>query len=94
MLQDSLLSPTRQAHIYAAGFLTILTLGTLATIALCLASIWFLVELAQLLLAAIVESCSTIAATYTAADPLVRFLMLVAIGYLIYSVGRRAIARR
>jgi hypothetical protein len=93
IFQGFQLSPQRQAHIYASGFLAIITLGTLALIALCIAALWALVELASLLLTATVEACSSIGATYAAADPLVKFLILASLAYLGYRVGRRLLRR-
>lgn len=92
-LHDVHLTPQRQAHIYATGLLTILTLGTLAAIAACLAAIWLVVELATLLLTATVECCATIGATYAGADPLVKFLILVALGFVACHTGRRLLRR-
>ncbi|HVU68017.1 MAG TPA: hypothetical protein VHD63_12840 [Ktedonobacteraceae bacterium] len=83
------LTPQRQAHIYATGLLTILTLGTLAAIGACLAALWALVELATLLVTSIVECCSLFGQTYASADPLVKFLLLVALGFVIYRVMRK-----
>jgi len=87
------LTPQRQAHIYATGFLTIITLGTFAVVAACLAALWAVVELATLLLTSIVECCSTIGATYTAADPLVKLLILASLAYVTYRVGRHMLRR-
>lgn len=93
ILQDLHLTPQRQAHIYATGLLTIITLGTFAVIAACLAALWLLVELATLLLTAMVEACNTIGQTYASADPLVKFLILVALGFVVYRAGRRLLRR-
>ena len=71
----------------------ILTLGTFAAIGACLVALWGLVELATLLLTATVEACNTIGQTYTVADPLVKFLILVAIGFVMYHAGRRVLRR-
>ena len=86
-------TPQRQAHIYATGFLVILTLGTLAAIAACLIAIWAVVQFATLLLTSIIESCTMVGQMYASADPLVKFLILVAIGFLIYQAGRRFLRR-
>lgn len=93
MLSDFHLTPQRQAHVYAAGLLTIITLGTFAVIAACFVALWLLVELATLLLTATVEACNTIGQTYASADPLVKFLLLVAIGFVVYHAGRRLLRR-
>lgn len=92
-IHDIYLTPQRQAHIYASGLLTILTLGTLATIAACLAAIWGVVELAALLLTATVEACATIGTTFAAADPLVKCLVLAGLAYIAYRAGRRMMRR-
>lgn len=88
MFQDLHITPKQQANIFATGFLVIITLGTLASIGLCIAALWLLVELGQLLLTAIIECCQSIGATYQAADPLVRFLILVSIGFVVYCIVR------
>lgn len=85
---DLPLSPARQAHIYASGMLTIITLGTLALIAACFAALWLLVEMATLIFTAIVESCALIGQLYTSADPLVKFLILLSISYASYRLIR------
>lgn len=93
MILQDVITPQRQAHIYASGLLTIITLGTLGAIAACIAAIWAVVELAALLLTVTVETCSTIGSTFAAADPLVKFLILAGLAYITYRAGRR-IARR
>lgn len=90
---QSILTAQRQAHIYATGLLAIITLGTLALIGLCFVALWFLVELAQLLLTAIAESCAIIGQTFTTADPLVKFLILVSLAYLTYRAGKHVLRR-
>ena len=87
------LTAQRQAHLYASGFLAIITLGTLALIALCIAALWALVEVAALLLTATIETCAAIGSTYVAADPLVRFLILAGISYITWRAGRRMLRR-
>lgn len=57
---QDILTAQRQAHVYAVGMLWLLTVGTFATIALGLAVLWLLVELAQLLLTVTIECCATI----------------------------------
>lgn len=84
------LTPQKQASIYATGLLTILTLGTLATILLCIAALWLVAQVVTLLLASAIECLSTVAQLYTASDPRIKFVLLVAIGYAVYRVARRA----
>lgn len=90
---QDILRPQHQAHIYATGLLAIITLGTLALIGLCIAALWFLVELVQFLLIAIVESCATIGQTFSTADPLVKFLILASLAYIGYRIGRHLLRR-
>lgn len=91
MLQDlhSYLTPQRQAHIYATGLMTIVALGTISLIALCLAALWLLIELATLIVQSVVECLTTIGTTYASADPLVKFLILVGIGFVVYRLVRK-----
>jgi hypothetical protein len=90
---QDILSPQRQAHAYAVGMLWLLTIGTLATIALGLFAFLGLVELAQLLLTAMVESCAAIGQTFQTADSFTRVIILVFIGLVLYRAGRRALRR-
>lgn len=92
-MQQRIFSMKMQAHIFASGLLILLTLGTLAAVALCLAALWLLVQAAALLLTSTVEACSAIAATYTAADPLVKFFILASLATLAYRAGRRMLRR-
>ncbi len=87
------LSPERQAHLYATGMLTILTLGTLASIAAVVAALWLLVQVVILCLESTIEALTTVGATYQAADPLVRFLILLTIGAVLYRAGRFMLRR-
>lgn len=93
MILQDIWSPQRQAHVFAVGALVIITLGTLATIALCIAALWLLVELATLLLTVTVEACATIGQTFTAADPLVKFLILASIAYIVYRGFKRMVRK-
>ncbi|MGH2506953.1 MAG: hypothetical protein ACRDHZ_06005 [Ktedonobacteraceae bacterium] len=82
------LTPQRQAHIYSTGLLTIITLGTLALIATCFVAMWALVELATLVFIAIFEACTLIGQLYSAADPLVKVLIWVILGTVLYRLAR------
>lgn len=95
MLQgfDTVLTPRQQAHLYASGALTIIILGTLALFALCLVALWAVVELAALLLQSALECLTTVGATYASADPLVKFLILVGIGAVLFYLARRFLRR-
>ena len=88
-LHDLPISPQRQASLFAAGMLTILTLGTLASFAVVLTALWLLVQFVALLFQSMIEVLSSVGTTYQAADPLIRFLILVATGYSLYRLVRR-----
>lgn len=81
----------QESHAFAAGMLTILALGTLASFAVVLTALWLLVQFVALLFQSMIEVLSSLGATYQAADPLIRFLMLVAIGYTLYRLVRRSV---
>jgi len=95
MLQDfeTILTPRRQAHIYATGATTILVLGSCALFALCLVALWAVVELASLLLQSVLECLTTLATTFTSADPFVRVVLFIIIGGAAYLLVRRFLRR-
>lgn len=93
MLDDLHLTSQKRASLFATGFLVVLTLGTFAVIGLCIAAFWLLVEVCSLLLQVTIETLSTIGQTYGEADPMIRFLLLVAIGYVLYRLGRHIFRR-
>lgn len=83
-------TPRQQASIAAIGLVTVVSMGVAACIVIVLALLWLVVHLALITLQAFIETLSTIGATYAAAaDPLVKFLLLVAIGYVMYRVYRK-----
>lgn len=83
------LTPQRQATIYASGLTTILALGTLALIAICLAALWLVVQFALLVFTTIVASCNTLAGTFASSPDLVKLLILCAAGAIAYKFARR-----
>lgn len=83
------LTPQRSAHVAATGALAVIAIGTIGTVVLVLAAIWLAVQFIALILTATVEVCTTIATTYNGADSLVKFLILLACGYVVYRVVRR-----
>lgn len=89
MILRTHINPQRQAHIYASGLLALLSLGTFALIAVCIAAFWLLIQFALLALQSIVECSHAIGTTFQSADPLVKFLMLLACGFVVYRVARR-----
>lgn len=83
------ISVKQQSHIYAMGFVSLITLGSLALLGLIFAAFWLLIQFLSLLLASIVEACNAISLTFTTADPLVKFLILFVIGVAMYRVVRK-----
>lgn len=91
MLQDlhSLLSPQRQAHIYASGLTAIMVLGTLTLIMLGLAALWLVMQFALLLLTTLIASCNTLATTFTNSPDLVKLVILCAGLFVAYKGVRK-----
>lgn len=87
-------TPKQTAAAASAGMLTILILGSLAAFTLVIGAFWIVVQVATLAMTSIVEALGSIGATYQAADPMIRFLILISIGYVLYRVGQRFLARR
>jgi hypothetical protein len=83
------LTPRQQASIAAIGLITVVSVGVTTCIMLVLALLWLVVHLALLTLQAFVETLSAIGTTYAAADPLVKFLLFVALGVVMYRVYRK-----
>lgn len=83
------LSLKQQADIFGMGLSTIIILGIIALVLGCLGALWLFVQIVSLLLSAIVEAAGVIASTYQGADPMVKFLILVAVGVAIYSVVKK-----
>ncbi len=67
-----------------AGYMAIVVMGILSCIALLFAALWLLVQFCFLVLASMIEVLQTIGALYAASDPLIRFFVLVSIGYALY----------
>ena len=89
IFQDLPFSPQRQASFFAAGMLTILALGTLASFAVVLTVLWLLVQFVALLFQSMIEALASIGQLYATSDSLIKFLILVAIGYSLYRLVRR-----
>lgn len=87
-------TPRQQAAAMTGGLALIIWLGVAAAIALALAALWLVAQLALLTLQTIVECMNAIGTTYQAADPLIKFCLLVVIGYVVYRAGKRFLARR
>lgn len=86
MLQYLRLTPKIEANIFALGLTTIFVLGSLTLIVAMVAALWLAFQAVVLLLTSVVECCSTIGTLYSGADPLVRLLILVILGYVIYRI--------
>lgn len=83
----------QEALIITVGLFTVLSLGVIAAIALVIGAFWCLFQLTFLALQSIIEVSRSIGATFNAADPLVRFLILVAIGCVVFRASKRVFAR-
>lgn len=84
----------QQAAAITAGYMLVIFLGIAAIVAIVLGCLWAIAQLFLLVLQCVIECLSTIGTTYQAADPLVKFLILVAIGFLVYRAGKWFLARR
>ena len=73
-----------QSGVVAIGLLTFVCVGAAACFALVAAVFYFVVQLFLIILQAIVETCSMFGATWVNADPFVKLLILVALGYGVY----------
>lgn len=88
MLQD-LLTAQKQASIFATGLLLLLSLGTLASIALIIVALWAVVELLTLAIQSIVECLTTASNLFTSSPDLVKVLLLAIVGVVAYWLIRR-----
>lgn len=83
------LSVKQQTMVVTTGLATVILTGLAACIAVVCMAFWLLVQVVSLCLQATLETLSSVGATYQAADPLVRFLLLVAIGSSVYWLVRK-----
>lgn len=88
------LSPRQQAAVFTTGYMAVLFIGILATIALCFAALWLVFQACFLALASIVEALQSIGSLYAASDPMIRFLILVALAYGAYRIARHLLGKR
>lgn len=93
VIPDIRLNAKREAAVLTAGFMFIITLGIFTAIGLVIAALWLLVQIATLALQSAIEALASVGQTYQAADSLIRFLILVALGYIIYRVVQRVLRR-
>lgn len=89
ILQDLHITPRQEAAVLTTGLLTVLFLGILACIAVIFAALWATVQIATLLLTSVIEALTSVGTTYQSADPMIRFLLLVTIGYIVWRAMRR-----
>jgi glycopeptide antibiotics resistance protein len=87
ILQSIHLNPRNHATV--SGMAVLLTLGTFALVALCIAAFWLLLQFVLLAFQSMVECGNAIESTFQSADPMIRFLMLLAIGFVLYRIVRR-----
>lgn len=88
MIQNSIRFNPRN-HVYVSGLVALLTFGTLGLVAACLAVFWLVLQFVLLAFQSITECSQAIDTTFQAADPLIKFFMLLAVGYALYRVVRR-----
>ena len=90
-MQDlsALLTPQRQAHIFACGFTAIVALGTLALGAICLAGLWLVIQFVLVLATSVIASCNELASAFAGADPMIKVLFLGALALVAYRVAPR-----
>lgn len=91
ILQDLHITPRQEAAVLTTGLLVVLFLGILASIGVVVAALWLLVQVVTLLLTSVIEALDSLGALYQAADPMIRFFLLVAIGFLAWRIIRRYI---
>lgn len=89
MLQRVRISPNAQANIYAAGLTYVYVMAIVGAVVGLVAVIWCVFQIVMLMLTSIVECASIIGTLYNGADPLVKLLILCAIGYAASKVVRR-----
>lgn len=82
-------TPRQHTALAAFGLLTII----LAGVATCLVILWGLLQLAFLALQAIVTTLASIGATFNAANPTIRLIVLVIVLYAVYRAYRRTSRR-
>lgn len=81
-------------YIPAIGFVTVAIVGIAGCLALALGALWLVAELCLLVLQVVIECFTTMSTLYSQSDPLIKFVLLVTIGYVIYRAGRRLLARK
>lgn len=87
MIQNIRLNPRN--HVYVSGLVALLTFGTIGLVATCIAVFWLLFQFALLAFQSIAECSQAIDSTFQAADPTVKFLMLLVAGIVLYRIVRR-----
>jgi hypothetical protein len=86
---------SRQTTVFTiVGFSLAAVLGIGASVILVLTLAWLVVRLALTLLQATIEGLSSIGATYTAASPDAKLLVLLFVAIALYSFFQKVAARR
>ena len=88
MLQQTIFSPQRQAHLFSMGVLTVIAIGTIGLIVACIAAIWLAFQVIMLLFTSIIECCQIIGSEYAGSDSFVKLLILAGLTFLFYRILR------
>lgn len=80
-----------QASSAFIGLITIFVVGLAGCVAIILATLWLISQLAYILISASIETLNAIGLLYLSSDPLIKFVLLVAVAYGVYHVikGRK-----
>lgn len=81
--------PRYSALAMTASLLFVFMVGLGAILLAILAALWVVAQIALLIIQAVIETCSSIATTFQAADPLVKFCLLVCVGFVVYLAVQR-----
>lgn len=83
------LTARQRSLLVCIGLATVLVVGIAGCLLLMLALLWLAVHLALLTLMAFTLTLSALGATYAAASPPIQFLVLFALGYVLYRLYRQ-----
>jgi hypothetical protein len=85
-----LVSPRQYASLALIGLFTVLFTGIAACVCIVFGLLWLLIQFALIVIQASIETMQSIGLLYLSSDPLIKFCLLVAIGYVVYRLLTRA----